>query len=144
MAGIEALMNPKYRKIFQPIQIGKMTVKNRIETAPAAPRLASSDGLVTPELIEWTRELAKGGAGIVTVGISNVVPMKGSPSSFCVNMGSDGVIPGLAVLADTIHRYGAKASIELAGFATREIPNGPSPIDRMSKEPPVQGCRTTR
>ena len=111
-----------------------MIVKNRIETAPAAPRLASNDGLVTSELIEWTRELAKGGAGIVTVGISNVRPLGGAPSNFCVNMGDDSVVPGLAVLADTIHRYGAMASIELAGFAFHEMPEGKSPIDMMTQD----------
>lgn len=129
------MMNPKYKKIFEPIQIGHMLVKNRIESSPAAPRLADINGLVTPELVEWSRQLAKGGAGIVTVGISMVTPLNGMPSGFCVNMGSDNVIPGLAVLADAVHRYGAKASIELAGFAFgHEMPEGKSPIDMMSQE----------
>lgn len=129
-------MNVKYAKIFSPIKIGNMLVKNRIETSPAAPRLASPEGLVTPELIEWTRELAKGGAGIVTVGISMVTPPFGHMNGFCVNIGDDNVVPGLAVLADTVHRYGAKASIELAGFAMgHELPEeGKSPIDMMSQE----------
>lgn len=125
-------MNPKYKKIFEPIQIGHIMVKNRIETSPAAPRLASPEGLVTPELIEWSRELAKGGSGIVTVGISNVVPSEGHTSGSCVNMGSDNVVVGLAALADAVHRYGAKASIELAGFAFG--PEGKSPIDSMTQE----------
>ena len=129
-------MNSKYAKIFAPIKIGNMMVKNRIETAPAAPRLASPEGLVTPELIEWTRALAKGGAGIVTVGISMVTPPFGHMNGFCVNIGDDNVVPGLAVLADTVHRYGAKASIELAGFAMgHNMPEeGKSPIDMMSQE----------
>jgi 2,4-dienoyl-CoA reductase-like NADH-dependent reductase (Old Yellow Enzyme family)/thioredoxin reductase len=112
-----------------------MLVKNRIETAPAAPRLAYNDGLVSPELIEWSRELAKGGAGIVTVGISQVTPPQGLPSGFCVNMGDDSVVVGLAALADAVHRYGAKASIELAGFAfAPDLPEGKSPIDMMTQE----------
>ncbi|MPW26763.1 FAD-dependent oxidoreductase [Alkalibaculum sp. M08DMB] len=128
-------MNKKYQKIFEPIKIGNMLVKNRIETAPAAPRLASPDGLITNELIEWTRELAKGGAGIVTVGISMVTPPIPGQSGFCVNMGDDRVIPGLCVLADTVHRYGAKASIELAGFAFgHDMPEGQSPIDIMTQD----------
>lgn len=132
-------MNPKYQKIFTPIQIGNMTVKNRIESSPAAPRLASPEGLVTPELIEWTRTLAKGGAGIVTVGISMVTPLNPPMehmSGFCVNMGSNLVVPGLRALADSVHRYGAKASIELAGFAMgHEMPEeGKSPIDVMTEE----------
>ena len=129
------MMNTKYKKIFKPIQIGHMLVKNRIEAAPAAPRLASNDGLVTPELIEWTRELAKGGAGIVTVGISKVNPLNGVISGFCVNMGSDSVVSGLAVLVDAVHRYRAKASIELAGAVFGPpVPDVKSPIDMMSQE----------
>jgi NADH:flavin oxidoreductases, Old Yellow Enzyme family len=98
--------------------------------------LASPEGLVTPELIEWTRALAKGGAGIVTVGISMVTPPFGHMNGFCVNIGDNNVVPGLAVLADTVHRYGAKASIELAGFAMgHDLPEeGKSPIDIMSQE----------
>ncbi|WKY45737.1 hypothetical protein Q5O14_06470 [Eubacteriaceae bacterium ES2] len=75
-------MNPKFKNLFTPIQIGNMVVKNRIETSPAAPRLADSEGLVTPELIEWSRELAKGGAGIVTVGISMVTPLMNTLADF--------------------------------------------------------------
>src|SRR5690554_708839 len=131
-------MNPKYQKVFTPIRIGNMLVKNRIEVSPAAPRLASPEGLVTPELIEWTRTLAKGGAGIVTVGISQVTPLQAPwehMSGFCVNMGSNLVIPGLRALADAVHRHGAKASIELAGFAGHTMPKeGESPIDAMSVE----------
>ena len=129
-------MNSKYHSIFTPIKVGNMIVKNRIETSPAAPRLASAEGLVTPELIEWTRALAQGGAGIVTVGISMVTPPFGHMNGFCLNMGDNNVVPGLAVLADTIHRYGAKASIELAGFAMgHDLPEeGKSPIDMMTQE----------
>lgn len=129
------MMNPKYKKIFEPIQIGHMLVKNRIESAPAAPRLASKDGLVTPELIEWTRKLAKGGAGIVTVGISRVNPLAWLPSAFCLNMGSDIVVSGLGALVDSVHRYGAKASIELGDFFFgNDLSPGKSIIDVMTEE----------
>jgi 2,4-dienoyl-CoA reductase-like NADH-dependent reductase (Old Yellow Enzyme family) len=55
-----------YEHVFTPIKIGRLTVKNRIEAAPAMPILASICGDATQELIEWERALAKGGAGIVT------------------------------------------------------------------------------
>ena len=51
-----------------PIKIGGMIVKNRIEKAPAVSFLATIDGDVSRELIEWERAFARGGAGIVTVG----------------------------------------------------------------------------
>ena len=50
-----------FSHIFQPLKIGHLTVKNRIEAAPAGPMLASSDSLVAPELIEYHRCLAEGG-----------------------------------------------------------------------------------
>jgi 2,4-dienoyl-CoA reductase-like NADH-dependent reductase (Old Yellow Enzyme family) len=50
-------------------------------------------------------------------------------------MGTDNVVPGLAVLADAVHRYGARASIELADFAFgHAMPDGKSPIDMMTQE----------
>ena len=106
-------MDVKHKNLFEPIKIGHMIVKNRIETAPMAPRLANDDGTVSNELLAWTRELAKGGAGIVTVGISQVTPLDGRSSASCVNMGSDHVIPSLTALVEEVHRYDAKASIEL-------------------------------
>ena len=41
----------RYRKIFEPMRIGNVEVKNRIEFSPAIPCLASPDGFVTRELI---------------------------------------------------------------------------------------------
>ena len=34
----------EYKHVFTPIKIGRMTVRNRIETAPAMPFLATIDG----------------------------------------------------------------------------------------------------
>ena len=69
-------MMSKYRHVFQPLQIGHMVVKNRIEVSPGANLLGSEEGFVTRELIEWTKRMARGGAGVVTVGMSFVNPME--------------------------------------------------------------------
>ena len=71
----------------------------------------------------------------MTVGISNVTPLEGRSSASCVNMGSDHVIPSLTALVEEVHRYGAKASIELGAFAFGHVtPTGETPIDRMTQE----------
>jgi 2,4-dienoyl-CoA reductase-like NADH-dependent reductase (Old Yellow Enzyme family)/thioredoxin reductase len=104
-----------HKHIFTPLKIGRIEVKNRIEAAPAGVFLASADGFATRELIEYTREIAKGGAGIVTIGESGVdseyIKLYGHGCS--LNMGQDRVVAGLSTLVETIHRYGAVASIEL-------------------------------
>jgi 2,4-dienoyl-CoA reductase-like NADH-dependent reductase (Old Yellow Enzyme family) len=62
----------KCENVFLPIKIGNIEIKNRIEFSPAIPNLASPDGYVTRDLIEWEKSLARGGAGIVTIGDSAV------------------------------------------------------------------------
>jgi 2,4-dienoyl-CoA reductase-like NADH-dependent reductase (Old Yellow Enzyme family)/thioredoxin reductase len=102
-----------FKHIFTPIKIGRLTIKNRIEHAPAMPILAGINGDVTRELIEWERALAKGGAGIVTIGDTPVmsdIPMR---IGHILDLGTDKSVNVLNRLAEPIQRYGAKASIEL-------------------------------
>lgn len=103
-----------YEHLFRPIRIGRMVVKNRIEAAPAMPMLASGDCDVSIELVEWYRSIAKGGAGIVTVGDSPIVGEVAQRVGHVLNLASDKIINGLNRLAETIKAYGAKASIELS------------------------------
>jgi len=103
-----------YKHIFTPLRIGKMTVKNRIEAAPAQPFLAAMDGGITPELVEWEKAFAKGGAGIVTLGVTPIVYQHPPVVGHGLNLGSDKCINGLERITDAIQRYGAKASIELS------------------------------
>jgi 2,4-dienoyl-CoA reductase-like NADH-dependent reductase (Old Yellow Enzyme family)/NADPH-dependent 2,4-dienoyl-CoA reductase/sulfur reductase-like enzyme len=104
-----------YDHIFTPLKIGRITVKNRIESSPAIPYLASTDHTVTRELIEWTRAIAKGGPGIVTLGDTSVTTEDATRHNHmrCLDLGTDKVVNGLAAITDVIHRYGAKASIEM-------------------------------
>lgn len=103
----------KYENVFQPIKIGKLTVKNRIEVSPAEPFLTTKDGLITDEFVKFTAAFAKGGAGIVTVGDSPVSASYAEKNKYVVNLSDPFVVHGLVKLTDAIHRYGAIASIEL-------------------------------
>jgi 2,4-dienoyl-CoA reductase-like NADH-dependent reductase (Old Yellow Enzyme family)/thioredoxin reductase len=102
-----------FKHIFTPIKIGRLTVKNRIEAAPAGPMLAGIDGDVTRELIEWERVLARGGAGIVTIGDTPVVSEIPQRLGHLIDLGTDKAVNVINRLAEPIQRYGAKASIEL-------------------------------
>jgi 2,4-dienoyl-CoA reductase-like NADH-dependent reductase (Old Yellow Enzyme family)/thioredoxin reductase len=111
-----------YEHVFTPLKIGRIIVKNRIESSPAIPFLASADYFVTRELIEWNRAIAKGGAGVVTIGDTQIdyedAKRHGRSHTLC--LGDDKAVNGLSVLAETIHRHGAVASIELnfGGFCS--------------------------
>ncbi len=101
------------KAIFQPIKLGPVTVKNRIEVAPAAPFLTNHDGTVSREFFDYTMNLAKSGAGIVTIGVSNVSPELSPMGGRCLNVGSPLVMSGLNELAEGIKAYGAVPGIEL-------------------------------
>ena len=48
---------------LQPVQIGNRTFKNRIIYPAMGKHLATKDGFVTEEYIEYFRSVARGGAG---------------------------------------------------------------------------------
>ncbi|MDS0524198.1 FAD-dependent oxidoreductase [Clostridium sp. SHJSY1] len=103
----------KYKNIFKPMVIKGVEFKNRIEVAPMVPCMATPEGWVTKELIDFYKPFARGGAGIVTVGDSAVNWGHAMDHEGQINLGDDNVKMGLDHLADEIHKYGAVLSIEL-------------------------------
>jgi 2,4-dienoyl-CoA reductase-like NADH-dependent reductase (Old Yellow Enzyme family)/NADPH-dependent 2,4-dienoyl-CoA reductase/sulfur reductase-like enzyme len=121
----------RYKNVFSPFRFGNVEVKNRIEVAPAIPCLATPDGFVTRELIEYYKSLARGGAGIVTIGDTAIDFEYAKDHEHQLNLGDDRVVAGLSALVEDIHRYGAKASIELnhgGRFAEPRTLGGKNPI----------------
>ena len=102
----------EYKHIFQPLKVGSLTLKNRIEVAPAAPFLAGYDGSVTPDFYQHTVDLARSGAAVVTLGVSSVERPLGIGAR-CLSAGDFMYISTLANMVDGIHGAQAAASIEL-------------------------------
>jgi 2,4-dienoyl-CoA reductase-like NADH-dependent reductase (Old Yellow Enzyme family)/thioredoxin reductase len=120
-----------YKNVFSTFKFGNVVVKNRIEVAPAIPCLATPDGFVTRELVEYYKSLARGGAGIVSIGDTAIDFEYAKDHEHQLNLGDDRVIAGLSTLVEAIHRYGAKASIELnhgGRFAEPRTLGGKNPI----------------
>ena len=119
----------KISAIFQPLQVGPLRARNRIEVSPAEPFLCTKEGLVTDEFVDFTAQFAKYGAGIVTVGDSPVTQAYADENHYVVNLADNMVVHGLTKLTDAVHRWGAIASIELnlrddrlpADFTVEEI-----------------------
>lgn len=57
-----------YEHVLSPIKIGPMTLKNRVSFTPVWPSFATADGHVNRELIEWVRDIVKGGAACINIG----------------------------------------------------------------------------
>lgn len=103
----------KYKHVFSPLTIKGVEFKNRIEVAPMVPCMATPEGWVTKEVIEFYRPFAKGGAAIVTVGDSAINWEHAMDHEGQINLGDDNVKMGLDDLADEVQRYGSLISIEL-------------------------------
>lgn len=124
-------------KILEPIQIGKVLIKNRI-VMPAMENLYNNaDGSVSDELISYYAGRARGGVGLIVIQNSHV-DTQASRSAYCMlSIATGHMIAGLSRLADAIHAEGAKAVVQL-GHGGRQcnpdaIPSGvqhlaPSPI----------------
>jgi 2,4-dienoyl-CoA reductase-like NADH-dependent reductase (Old Yellow Enzyme family)/thioredoxin reductase len=127
-----------FEHVLSPFTFGKVTVKNRIELAPACYMLTSPDGFATGEMIAYYQNLARGGAGIITIGESPIDFEYAKGHEFQLNLGDDRVINGLSRLVEAVHRYGAKLSIELhhpGRYVLNGRPTiGPSPIPAKMEE----------
>ena len=127
-----------YEHVLSPFTFGNVTVKNRIELAPACYMLTTHDGFVTREMIAYYQNFARGGVGIVTIGESPIDFEYAKGHEFQLNLGDDRVINGLSRLVEAVHRYGAKLSIELhhpGRYVLNGRPTiGPSPIPAPMEE----------
>ena len=97
-----------------PIQIGPMQLKNRIVLLPMMSALPTPEGRVTREFIHFCGRQARTGAALVVLGDSSVDRQVGMDHETALDLSSDLAIPGLFAVTEEIHRYGAKASIEIS------------------------------
>jgi 2,4-dienoyl-CoA reductase (NADPH2) len=124
----------KYPHIFQPANIGKMEVKNRIKYASTETNFNYGDGFVADKEIAYMEAQARGGAGMVTTQGAYTDP-RGEGQGYVGMMGiwNDKFIPGLKKIANVIHKHGAKAVLQLmhcgrVGGINLEYTVGPSEV----------------
>jgi 2,4-dienoyl-CoA reductase-like NADH-dependent reductase (Old Yellow Enzyme family)/thioredoxin reductase len=97
-------------KLFTPFKIKDLQVKNRIALLPLGNKLQSASGEVTPRLIEFYEEVARGGCGLVIVQAAYVTDEFGGTRLL---NSSDDQVSGLNTLAESIKTWGARAAIQI-------------------------------
>ncbi len=103
----------KYKNVLSPINIGPMKLKNRVSFSPVWPSFATSDGYVNLELMEWTRDIVKGGVACINIGCGCVNRFLPKEVSHLLRLGDEAVVNGLSQLSDLIHMYNCKFGLEL-------------------------------
>ncbi|NTW72247.1 MAG: FAD-dependent oxidoreductase [Eubacteriaceae bacterium] len=90
-----------------------MTLKNRILMPPMGTNFATVSGEVSEDMKKYYELRAKGGTGLITVENTCVDFPMGTNGTKQLRIDDNQFVPGLYELAETIHAYGAKASIQL-------------------------------
>jgi 2,4-dienoyl-CoA reductase-like NADH-dependent reductase (Old Yellow Enzyme family)/thioredoxin reductase len=99
--------------LFSPLQMGNLELPNRIVHVPTDISSSHADGEVSERDIHHHSEVAKGGTGFIIVGATTPDMKTGRPTVTCLVADGDNYIPGLARLAEGMHRYGAKCAVQL-------------------------------
>jgi 2,4-dienoyl-CoA reductase-like NADH-dependent reductase (Old Yellow Enzyme family) len=124
--------------LLSPARIGDVEIPNRIVLPPMTTRTADADGFATEDTFAYYAARVAGGVGLITVEMAS--PEKaGRHRHRELGIYDDRFLPGLAKLVETIHRGGAKASIQLGhgGGHTRKDICGEAPIAPSAIAHPV-------
>jgi 2,4-dienoyl-CoA reductase-like NADH-dependent reductase (Old Yellow Enzyme family)/thioredoxin reductase len=103
-------MDSRLRVLRQPVRAGSLTLKNRIVMAPMGIMLWSITGEPTPQGIAYHTARARGGAGLITVGIMQV---QGGEWGAQLRLDDDRFISGLKKLSGAVHAEGAPIIAQL-------------------------------
>lgn len=111
--------NPYFPSLFEPGEIGKAKIRNRIAMSPMGMHFAGIHGEVTDKTIAHYTERAKGGAGLITVGLTNIMPTLQRYTVPLLSLGEERLLRGHYELTESVHAYGAKVSIQLAHIGSQ-------------------------
>ncbi len=127
----------QFQHLFQPIQIGKMTVKNRIVMAPMGTNLATHEGEITARMRAYYEARAHGGVGLIITEDTTIGPKYIKNT---VSLAEDRFIPAWRGFAAALHAHGAKVAPQLIhpafnappGLNNAQQPVAASPIPSRS------------
>ena len=105
-------MNSVYQKLFEPVMVGRLKLKNRLVMPAMCTDFGDKDGYVTQRLLHHYIERAKGGAGLIIIEVTSVAP-GGRAQLNQLRIDDDRFISGLSKLAEGIKNGGAKCFIQL-------------------------------
>jgi dimethylamine/trimethylamine dehydrogenase len=133
--------DPRYDILFEPVKIGPKTARNRFYQVPHCTGM----GHVMPRAEAAMRGVkAEGGWAVVSTQECDIHPSSDILPFPEARLWDDRDLPGLALMAESVHRHGALAAIELthhgpttANYYSRETPIGPG-HEPITWDAPVQ------
>lgn len=123
-------MRREYKKIFEPLTIRRMTMKNRIMMTPMGTNYGEESGEMSFLHINYYEQRAKGGTGLIMVENASVDSPEGSNGTTQLRIDHDKFIPRLFKLTETIHKYGTCIGIQInhAGASAQSARTNMQPV----------------
>ncbi len=112
-------------RVFEPVMIRNLELKNRLMMSAMVTNYSTEAGEVTPRLVAYHQERAKGGVAMIETEAAYVHP-GGKGYVHQLGIYSDDLVPGLKWLIRVIHAHGAKVMVQLfhAGRRTSRAMTG--------------------
>jgi dimethylamine/trimethylamine dehydrogenase len=124
-----ALVGDKYDVLFEPVQIGPKTLKNRFYQVPQC----NGAGTDKPGFQAYHRAVkAEGGWAALCTEYCSVSPESDGTDHVAARLWDDGDVQNLAAMCDHVHAFDALAGVELwygsraTNLETRNVGRGPS------------------
>ncbi len=102
-----------FNHLTQPGRIGSLELKNRMVVTAMGVNLAESDGSCGDRIIAFHERQARGGVGLIVLGVAGVAWPNGGNQPRQIAISEDRHIPGLRAMADAVHRHGAKVATQI-------------------------------
>jgi len=118
------------RKVFSPIKINQLEIKNRILMPAMHMNYTGAKGEINDKFIAFYEERAKGGCGLIIIGGANFTKTSGCMPNM-VSLMDPNNIPNIEHFTNVMHQAGAKCAIQLlhAGrYGYWGQPYAPSPV----------------
>jgi 2,4-dienoyl-CoA reductase-like NADH-dependent reductase (Old Yellow Enzyme family)/thioredoxin reductase len=107
------MIERKYPTLLSPIQIGNLTMKNRMFSAPMGHPGITADGHYIPAAYDYYALRAQGGAAVVACS-EGIIHPSGKSHVRMIDLQDEFVLSGLTETARAIKKHGAFASIEIS------------------------------
>ncbi|MDR0468692.1 MAG: 2,4-dienoyl-CoA reductase, partial [Peptococcaceae bacterium] len=112
-----------HQKLFTPLRIKGMEIKNRIAMMPMATNMADAFGDVTDEHIQYYTERARGGVGLIFVENVCVDFPLASNGPTQLRFDHDRYVPRLSRLVEKLHQHGAAVALQLNHAGAAAMPS---------------------
>ncbi|MBE0479837.1 MAG: FAD-dependent oxidoreductase [Dehalococcoidia bacterium] len=106
-------MSTRLTRLFEPVKIGNLEIKNRIVMPGLNSKLGTEFGAVSERLIDYYEGRARGGVGLIIIENTCIDWPVGKAGTNPIRADEWKFVQGLHELAEAVHAHGAKIATQL-------------------------------